>query len=440
MHYLLNLLYLLALLCVSPFVLYRAIRYGRYKRGLATKLLGITCLTDKSRPTIWIHAVSVGEVQLVRPLVQRFATDFPQYRIAISTSTDSGYDIACELYREHFVFFAPLDFSWAVSRAFRDLKPKLLVLAELEVWPNWIRQAITSGCPVAIVNGRLSESSFRGYSRLALIVRPTLASVAWIGVQNETYKQRFLSLGAESSRVTITGSIKFDNASSSRSADEILFRRQLIQIDSTDLVWVVGSTQNPEEQLMLEAFAKLRPEIPNLRMIIVPRHKERFEEVAKKIESTGIPWDRRSRLNESNQISSDWQVFLGDSIGELRWWWGMADIGFVGGSFGDRGGQNMIEPCAFGVATSFGPNTKNFRDIVRLLRDKDACKQFENPAEIVPWVMEMAHHPELRIEMGKRAALVATEHRGATERTMTELRKLLEGEMKKTPPTISDLF
>ena len=434
MHYLLNLLYLLALLCVSPFVLYRAIRYGRYKRGLATKLLGITCLTDKSRPTIWIHAVSVGEVQLVRPLVQRFATDFPQYRIAISTSTDSGYDIACELYSDHLVFFAPLDFSWAVSRAFRDLKPKLLVLAELEVWPNWIRQAKRSGCPVAIVNGRLSESSFRGYSRLNLIVRPTLASVAWIGVQNETYKQRFLSLGAESSRVTITGSIKFDNASSSRSADEILLRRQLLQIDSTDLVWVVGSTQNPEEQLMLEAFVKLRPEIPNLRMIIVPRHKERFEEVAKRIQSTGIPWDRRSRLNESNQISPDWQVFLGDSIGELRWWWGMADIGFVGGSFGDRGGQNMIEPCAFGVATSFGPNTKNFRDIVGLLVDKDACKPFDSPDEIVPWIMEMAHHPELRIEMGKRAALVATEHRGATERTWTELRKLLEGEMKKTPP------
>jgi 3-deoxy-D-manno-octulosonic-acid transferase len=284
------------------------------------------------------------------------------------------------------------------------------------------------------VNGRLSESSFRGYSRLNLIVRPTLASVAWIGVQNETYKQRFLSLGAESSRVTITGSIKFDNASSSRSADEILLRRQLLQIDSTDLVWVVGSTQNPEEQLMLEAFVKLRPEIPNLRMIIVPRHKERFEEVAKRIQSTGIPWDRRSRLNESNQISPDWQVFLGDSIGELRWWWGMADIGFVGGSFGDRGGQNMIEPCAFGVATSFGPNTKNFRDIVGLLVDKDACKQFDRPDEIVPWIMEMAHHPELRIEMGKRAALVATEHRGATERTWTELRKLLEGEMKKTPP------
>ena len=367
--------------------------------------------------------------------MQRFATNFPQYRVAISTSTDSGFDIARELYSEHFVFFAPLDFSWGVSRVFRDLKPKLLVLAELEVWPNLLRQAEKSGCPVAIVNGRLSESSFRGYSKLSFIVRRALASIDWIGAQNATYQQRFLSLGAESSNVSVTGSIKFDNASSSRSSEEILARRQLLEIDSTDLLWVVGSTQYPEEQIMLDAFTKLRADIPNLRMIVVPRHKERFEDVAKKIQSTGIPWDRRSRLNDSNPINPEWQIFLGDSIGELRWWWGMADIGFVGGSFGDRGGQNMIEPCAYGVATSFGPNTKNFRDIVGLLRDKNACKQFEDPAEIVPWVKDMAHHPELRIEMGKRAASVASEHRGAIDRTWSELQRLLEGEMNKTPPT-----
>lgn len=426
MHYLLNLLYLLAILCVSPFVLYRAIRHGRYRRGFFSKVLGRLDLNDKSVATVWIHAVSVGEVQLVRSVVQRFAKDFPQYRIAISTSTDSGFDIARELYSEHFVFFAPLDFSWAVSNVFRDLKPKLLVLTELELWPNWLRQAEKSLCPVAIVNGRLSETSFRGYSRLSYIVRRALSRINWIGAQNATYRERFVALGAEPSGVTVTGSIKFDNASSSRSAEEILVRRQLLQIDGTDLIWVVGSTQHPEEQIMLEAFAKLRADLPNLRMILVPRHRERFEEVAKQIQSTGIPWDRRSRLNDSNPIRPDWQIFLGDSIGELKWWWGMADIGFVGGSFGDRGGQNMIEPCAYGVATSFGPNTKNFRDIVALLRDKNACRQFESPAEIVPWIKELAHHPELRIDMGKRAAAVASEHRGAIDRTWTELRKLLE--------------
>lgn len=431
MHYLLNLLYLLAILCVSPFVLYRTIRHGRYRRGFMSKVLGRIDLIEKHHASIWIHAVSVGEVQLVRPLVQRFARDFPQYRIAISSSTDSGYDIAKELYSDHFVFFAPLDFSWSVSNVFRDLNPKLLVLAELELWPNLLRQAERSRCPVAIVNGRLSEASFRGYSRLSFIVRRALRRINWIGAQNASYQERFLALGAEPSCVAVTGSIKFDNASSSRSAPEILTRRQLLQIDGTDLIWVVGSTQHPEEQIMLEAFAKLRADLPNLRMILVPRHKERFEEVAKKIQSTGIPWDRRSRVNDSNPIQPDWQIFLGDSIGELRWWWGMADLGFVGGSFGDRGGQNMIEPCAYGVATSFGPNTKNFRDIVGLLREKNACRQFDSPAEIVPWIKELAHHPELRIEMGKRAAAVASEHRGAIERTWTELQKLLESNLAK---------
>lgn len=434
MLYIANLLYLIALLCVSPVVLYRAIRYGRYKRGTAAKLFGMTGFAKQNQPTIWIHAVSVGEVQLVRPLVQRFAQEFSSYSIAISTSTDSGYDIARELYKDCDVFFAPLDFSWAVSRVFRELQPKLLVLAELEIWPNLLHQAKKVGCPVAIVNGRLSEKSFRGYSKIKPIVRRTLSSVTWVGVQNDTYKQRFLALGARPSSIINTGSIKFDNANSNRIADDVVVRRRLLQIDPTDLIWVVGSTQHPEEQLMLDAYQKLMSDVPNLRMIVVPRHSERFEEVAKRIQSTGLPWDRRTHLDGAKSINPDWKIFLGDSIGELRWWWGMADIGFVGGSFGDRGGQNMIEPCAYGVATSFGPNTKNFRDIVGLLHETDACKQFRDASEVVPWILEMAHHPERRIEMGKRAAHVASEHRGATDRTWHELRKLLSNENDKTTP------
>ncbi len=395
----------------------------------------MTGIAKKDQPTIWIHAVSVGEVQLVRPLVKRFAEEFASYRIAISTSTDSGYDIARELYKECDVFFAPLDFSWAVSRVFRELKPKLLVLAELEIWPNLLHHANKFGCPVAIVNGRLSEKSFRGYSKIKPLVRRSFSSVTWIGVQNDTYKQRFLDLGAQSSSVVNTGSIKFDNATSSRIADDVVTRRELLQIDHSDLIWVVGSTQHPEEQLMLDAYQQIQADVPNLRMIVVPRHRERFEEVAKRIQSTGLAWDRRTRLDGTTSINPDWKIFLGDSIGELRWWWGMADIGFVGGSFGDRGGQNMIEPCAYGVATSFGPNTKNFRDIVGLLLEKDACKQFKVASEVVPWILEMAHHPERRIEMGKRAASVASEHRGATDRTWQELRKLLTNENDKTTPS-----
>jgi len=426
MHYFLNLIYLLALVLVSPIALYRAIRYGRYKRGLKTKLLGFIDVPEGSSACIWIHAVSVGEVQLVRPLVKRFAEHFTQFRIVVSVSTDSGYDIARELYPEHLVIFAPLDFSWAVSNAFRRLRPKLLVLAELELWPNLLRQANRSGCPVAIVNGRLSEKSFLGYRKIAFLVKRALDSMSWIGVQNEAYRSRFVALGANPEIVSITGSIKFDNAASSRDAAEIMERRELLGIESTDLIWVVGSTQHPEEQIMLEIFAKLRQEIPNLRMILVPRHRERFDEVAAQIQTSNLPWDRRSRLQAQNPIREDWQVFLGDSIGELRWWWGMADLGFVGGSFGDRGGQNMIEPCAYGVATSFGPNTKNFKDIVALLHEKDACKQFAEPSEIIPWIREMAHHPELRISMGKNAAGVAREHRGALERTWGEVVKLVK--------------
>lgn len=425
MYYLTNALYLLLLIFGSPVLIYRMVRYGRYRRGILSKLFGTIPLTNVERDLIWIHAVSVGELHLIRPLLQLLARKYPDHEIAISTGTDSGYDFAREIYTKHFVFFAPLDFTWAVSAVFRKLNPRLVILAELEIWPNLVKVAKDRNCPVAIVNGRLSESSFNGYRKVMFFARPVMQSISWIGAQNETYAERFRSLGAEPSRVSVTGNIKFDNAEPRRRCDEVTSRSALLGLQNSDQIWVAGSTQHPEEELILKAFLELHQDFPNLRLLLVPRHKERFEEVAKRISALNIPWDRRSHLDGTTDINPAWRIFLGDSIGELRWWWGLADIGFVGGSFGDRGGQNMIEPCAYGVATSFGPNTKNFRDVVNLLLEERACKQFQDSGEIVPWMRDMLTHPERRKELGLAAAAVAARHRGATERTWSELCKLL---------------
>ncbi|XZE20269.1 3-deoxy-D-manno-octulosonic acid transferase [Pirellulaceae bacterium SH449] len=425
MIYLLNALYLVILFCGSPFIFYRMLRYGRYRRCWSAKFRSCRYLHNLEGPTVWIHAVSVGEIQLIQPFVQKFVEENPNFSIAISTSTDSGFDLARKLYPCHLVFFAPLDFSWAVSRVFSKLNPRLLILAELELWPNLIREAAKRNCPVAIVNGRLSESSLRGYRKISFLIRPTIRSINWIGAQNDIYAERFRGLGIEPSRISVTGNIKFDNAEPLRTSEEVTSRRALLGVQHSDLIWVVGSTQHPEEELMLKAFLELHMEFSNLRLLLVPRHKERFEEVAKRIATLNIPWDRRSRLDGTDDVNPAWRIFLGDSIGELRWWWGLADIGFVGGSFGDRGGQNMIEPCAYGVATSFGPNTKNFRDVVNLLLEERACKQFQDSREIVPWVRDMLTHPAQRNELGQAAAAVAARHRGATERTWSDLSKLL---------------
>jgi 3-deoxy-D-manno-octulosonic-acid transferase len=425
MFVLTNALYLILVCFISPTILYQAIRHGRYKRGWREKIFGASTIVNRTGfKTVWLHAVSVGEVQLMRTVVRALENRRPDLPFVISTSTDSGYDLARESFPEHPVFFAPFDFSWAIKESFRRINPSLILLMELEVWPNWLKEAEKQGCPVLVLNGRLSEKSFRGYRKISWIMKPILRSLDWVGAQNQTYADRFLQLGVEPSAISVTGSIKFDGAEPDRSATEILERRKLLGLCEDDIVWVAGSTQEPEEDLVLNAFLKISPEFPNLKLLIVPRHRERFGEIAKLIQSKGRPWAKRSD-HMNSAPDPGWTIFLGDTIGELKWWWGLASIGFVGGSFGNRGGQNMIEPCAYGVATSFGPNTKNFADIVGLLHHAKACKQFMNEEELLPWVREMVANSTLRNEIGDRAKTVTASHRGALDRTLAAIENFL---------------
>ena len=251
-----------------------------------------------------------------------------------------------------------------------------------------------------------------------------MQSIDWVGAQSETYAKRFESLGVSETKIMVTGNTKFDGASGNRTAMEVVERKTLLRISDTDLVWVAGSTQAPEEDLILKTFVELSHRYPNLKLIMVPRHPERFLEVAKLIEATTLPWARRSELPETF-LDPTWRIFLGDSVGELRWWWGLADIGFVGGSFGDRGGQNMIEPCAYGVATCFGPNTKNFADIVKLLLEADAAKELQVASELGPWIESMIVDPNERQRMSKSATETCQSQRGASQRTWEQIERLL---------------
>lgn len=424
MSFLLNTLYLSLLLFVSPWVLWRAWRHGRYRTGWRDKLFGPQARPTFKNQVVWLHAVSVGEVQVLRTLVEMLESQRPDLDLAISVTTDSGMQLARKLYSKHYVFFTPFDFSWAMRRAIRCLKPDLIVLAELEIWPNWLLTAEKAGCPVAVMNGRLSERSVRGYARIPLLIRPCMKTIDWVGAQSKTYADRFQKLGVPSQNVVITGNTKFDGAMGNRLDQNVIERKQQLLITDSNLVWVAGSTQAPEEELVLKTFQKLKEQFPGLKLILVPRHAERFEEVAKQIEITGLSWAKRS-ANPGQVTMPDWDIFLGDTVGELRWWWGLADIGFVGGSFGDRGGQNMIEPCAYGVATCFGPNTKNFSDIVRLLKEHQACTQLETPEELYPWVKSMLQDSGSRKALATSAIELCKMHRGATQRTWQDLQKFL---------------
>jgi 3-deoxy-D-manno-octulosonic-acid transferase len=432
---LLNFLYCLALWIASPLVIYRAARFGRYRRGVRQKFLGLRYddlgLDDpgfdprSSRPVAWFHAVSVGEVNLLAGLVQSFRTAHPEYQVVISTTTDTGYDLAKSRFSELPIFFCPLDFTWAVNRTFETLRPQLLVLAELEVWPNLIRYAGQWRCCVAVANGRLSERSSKKYLRYARVLAPTFARLDWVGCQDEEYAARFIACGTRPSAVTITGSIKFDDAPTTRDTPEVHRIARWTGTDPWHQVLMAGSTHSGEEAAALATYRELSAEYRELRLVIVPRHRERFQEVAELIEASGFDVRRRSETHAPVDHWPASTVVLVDSVGELRHWWGISRIAFVGGGFADRGGQNMLEPAGYGSAVCFGPNTRNFEDIARRLELADAAVRLNDPAELTQFVARCLHSPPAADSLGIQARKVVTAHRGATAKTISHLTMLL---------------
>jgi 3-deoxy-D-manno-octulosonic-acid transferase len=441
--YLLNVAYFFTVLLALPWLVYQSIFQGKYREGFAAKFLGSVPQRDSARTCIWLHAVSVGEINLLSVLLKEIERQRPDVECVISTTTKTGYDLAKTKYAKYCVFYCPLDFSWAVRRAMRRVRPSLLLLAELELWPNLIRAARENDARVAIVNGRLSEKSFRGYCRVRRWLRGVLNNIDVVAAQNEEYGQRFRALGMEAKRVRVTGSLKFDGASGDRRNPRTQSLRQLANFSDDDVIFLAGSTQAPEEQLSLEAFRALAGEHPRLRLIIVPRHPHRFDEVAALLDQSGAAWQRRSELDRgrkaeggtSEVLSSPAlsRILLVDTVGELGAWWGTAAIGFVGGSlFSSRGGQNMIEPAAYGVATSFGPNTQNFRDVVEMLLGRDAAVRVNSGEELTAFVRRCLTDKTYAAALGQHAKELVKEQQGATARTWTLLEPLL-------PPAVSNV-
>ena len=452
-NWLLNAAYLAILVVCTPLVFYAAVRKGKYREGFGEKLLGIVPRRVGDRPCIWLHAVSVGEVNLVATMLRELRKRHPDWEIVLSTTTKTGYDLARRKYADSTVFYCPLDFSWAVRRAMRRIRPTMLVLAELELWPNLIFAAKKQGAKVAIINGRLGDKSFRGYCRFQWLVAPIMRQVDCIAAQNDVTANRFLALGAKPASVHATGSLKYDGAETNRDNPRTTALRELAGTTRDDIVWLVGSTQEPEERIAVDVYRRLAERHPQLRLVIVPRHPERFGEVAAMLDASGIEWQRRSELdcklqNENCKLKIEEaareprrprprRVLLVDTVGELGAWWGTATIGFVGGTFGNRGGQNMIEPAAYGVATAFGPNTWNFRDIVAALLATDGAVVVNDERELEQFVERCLSDPTFTASLGTRARKFVATQLGATSRTVDLLEampKLCRTNLRHNPP------
>jgi 3-deoxy-D-manno-octulosonic-acid transferase len=426
--YLLNLIYLALAIAALPWLAYQAVAKGKYREGFAEKLLGLLPQRHDDRPCIWLHAVSVGEVNLLAPLLAEIEQRLPGWECVISTTTMTGFALARKKYAGRLVCYAPLDFSWAVRAAVRRIRPDVLVLAELELWPNLLRAARASGTAVAIVNGRLSERSFRGYRRLGSLMSGLLDNIDLIAAQNEEYAQRFLALGAAPTRVRVTGSIKFDGAETNRDNPATRRLTRLAGFTTEDIVFLAGSTQEGEEAAAMAAFRALADRHPRLKLVLVPRHPDRFAAVARLLDESGVKWQRRSELGEGPADRVP-RVLLVDAVGELGAWWGAAQIAYVGGSLGTRGGQNMIEPAAYGAAVSFGPNTRNFRDIVASLLEAEAAVVVQDEAELTRFVERCLEQPAYVRQLGQRSHDLVLRNQGATRRTVDLLMPLAE------PPT-----
>jgi 3-deoxy-D-manno-octulosonic-acid transferase len=421
MSWFLDGLYLVVLALLSPWLIYRALRTGRYRRGLHAKLFGLpqTLLPG----AVWFHGVSVGEIHLLRQVVAAFRRRYPSLLCVVSTTTETGYDEARKCFPDLFVFFFPFDFSWAVERSLRALAPRLIVLAEAELWPNFLRTAHRLRVPVAVINGRMSPRSLERYQWIKPLVRWLFGHLDLLLMQTEHYARAVRILGVDPARVAVTGNIKFDGVLMDRRNPRTRSLRELLEVQDGELIWIAGSTQAPEEEIVLRIWQKLRIDHPRLRLFLVPRHKERFEEVAHLLAQAEVDFARRSSCANLSR-----PVVLVDSMGELGALWGLADVAFVGGSLdGRRGGQNMIEPAAYGAAVVFGPYVWNFADTAARLIDAQAACQITDAGQLETVVRLLLEDADERHRLGAAARDFVLRQQGATEQTIALLgQRLLE--------------
>lgn len=432
--WLLDGVYLAGLTAALPWLIWRRWATGRYRRGLRAKLLGaIPAPPAGTGPIAWFHGVSVGEIHLLSTVVPAFQKRHPDWRIVVSSTTDTGIAEATQRFPTCHVVDFPFDFSWAVGQALSSIRPHIVILAESELWPNFLAEAQARRIPVVVINARMSPRSFARLSRLKRVARSLLlAKVTRFAVQAPEYAERLSRLGLPSSALRVTGSIKYDGATAAKDTPKARALQEWLKLPPRDvserpIIWVAGSTHAPEEAIVLDTFAKLRAQFPRLRLILVPRHPDRFDEVAGLITSRGLSFVRRSQAQDAPATTPD--IVLLDTIGELGAAWSLADLGYTGGSLdGKRGGQSMIEPAGYGVPTVFGPHVWNFRDAAQRLVEAGGAIMIRQPEDLEPTLARLLSDEALRVRRGRAAQELVVAQQGATTRTLDVIDEVLAGQ------------
>src|SRR6266851_7786590 len=419
------------LVLTLPYWLLQMMRHGKYRAGLRQRFGAVPpALAGRGeKPAIWVHAVSVGEVVASSAVVEALRQKFPSHRVLVLTTTSTGQKLAAQRFGAENVFYFPLDFAFSVRPYLEALRPELVVVAETEFWPNFLRLAKRGGACIAVINCRISDRSLPGYKRfrfwLPNLLEKTLASIDVFLAQTEEDRRRLTEIGAPDSKVTVAGNLKFDVAPPP--APKIVASlREGFNHSGAGPVLVCGSTLEDEEGSLLSAFRNILANHPKAVMILAPRHPERFLEVAELVEELGFRMWRRS-LWSGEPLAGG--VFLVDTIGELAALYSLATVAFVGGSLVPRGGHNILEPALYGVPIVIGNHYENFRDIVNYFRERNAVRVV-GVAELPLVFMELIENREWQETLGRNALAALESQRGATARTVAALLQLMDTEAR----------
>jgi 3-deoxy-D-manno-octulosonic-acid transferase len=409
-----------------PYWLLQMMRHGKYRAGLRQRFGAVPpALAGRSeRPTIWVHAVSIGEVVASSVVVTALQEKFPSHRVLVSTTTSTGQKLAVQRFGAENVFYFPLDFAFAIRPYLDALRPQLVVVAETEFWPNFLRLAKRSGARIAVINCRISDRSLPGYKRfrfwLPSLVEKTFETIDCFLAQSEEDRRRLIEIGAPEVKVTVAGNLKFDVTAPPSPAIVASLRTGFAHSRARPVL-VCGSTLEDEEGSLLSAFRNILANHPKAVMLLAPRHPERFDEVAELVEKLGFRMWRRS-LWSGEPLAGG--VFLVDSIGELAALYSLATVAFVGGSLVPRGGHNILEPALYGVPIVTGNHYENFRDVVNFFVSRNAVR-IVGLAEMPLVFMELIDNGDQRTTLGRNALAALESQRGATARTVSALLQLM---------------
>ena len=422
-----NILIIIIIILYIPIILYKLIK-GKYKKELKERF-GILSkdMKDKfqNEPTIWIHAVSIGETVAASSVVEKLRKKFPEYKIVFSTVTTTGQEMAHKILEENVdnIIYFPLDLSFMVRKALKTIDPDLVMIMETELWPNFIKYASENGSKIMYVNGRISGKSFKLYKFLGPILNDMLNKIDFLSMQSSQDVKRVIELGAKENKVINSGNTKFDQTYAEPDKDKKKKHRKEFKINKEQPVLVAGSTHDNEEENLLDIYVDLKEKYPDLIFILAPRHVKRSDDIIELYKKNNIPIVKRTEIEKRNKNRDD--VIILNTIGELAQIYNIADLVFVGGSMMGKGGHNILEPAAQGKLVFFGKDMFNFKDSTKLLLDNEVGIQISTWNELKEKLNYYLDNPEILEEKGEKAREVILRNRGASSKNVDLAESLL---------------